>query len=198
MIRINLLPFRSARKKENVRRQISIFVLGGFLVAVSLFGYHLLLGSRVATQDQKVADAKADLAQLEKKLNEIKEMKKMLETIRRKTAVIENLELSRQAAVRLLDAMAHLTVADRMYLTELKISGNMVEMGGIAADNQTIAGFMTRLEESGLFKKVALRSTSANPQKDGNVLQKFSISGDRKPLERTGKPNQAPEKAEKK
>jgi type IV pilus assembly protein PilN len=27
MIRINLLPFRAARKKENIRRQLSIYVL---------------------------------------------------------------------------------------------------------------------------------------------------------------------------
>ena len=36
MIRINLLPFRAARKKENVRRQISLFLLSlAFLLVVS-------------------------------------------------------------------------------------------------------------------------------------------------------------------
>jgi type IV pilus assembly protein PilN len=198
MIRINLLPFRSARKKENIRRQISIFALSGVLLAVSLFGCHLLLANRVAAKAQAVADAKAELAQLEKKLNEIKEIKKMLESIRRKTAVIEDLELSRQASVRMLDAMAQLVVEDQMYLTHLKVSENLLEVAGIAADNQTIANFMTRLEHSGLFKKVVLKSASANPLKDGRVLQKFSISGDRKPLERADEPEQAPDKANKK
>ena len=195
MIRINLLPFRSARKKENIRRQISIFALSGVLLAVSLFGYHLLLANRVEAKAQAVTDAKAELAQLEKKLNEIKEIKKMLESIRRKTAVIEDLELSRQASVRMLDAMAQLVVEDQMYLTHLKVSENLLEVAGIAADNQTIANFMTRLEHSGLFKKVVLKSASANPLKDGRVLQKFSISGDRKPLERADKPEQTPDKA---
>lgn len=195
MIRINLLPFRSARKQENVRRQISIFALSAVLLTVSLFGYHLLLANRVAAKVQAVANAKADLAQLEKKLNEIKEIKNMLESIRRKTAVIENLELSRQASVRMLDAMAQLVVEDQMYLTHLKVSENLLEVAGIAADNQTIASFMTRLEHSGLFKRVVLKSASANPLKDGRVLQKFSISGDRKPLERADEPEQAPGKA---
>lgn len=195
MIRINLLPFRSARKKENIRRQISFFALSGTLFAICLFGYHLLLDNRVSAKVQEVANTKAELAQLEKKLNEIKEIKKMLETIRRKTAVIEDLELSRQASVRMLDAMAQLMVEDQMYLTHLKVSENLLEVAGIAADNQTIAKFMTRLEHSGLFKKVVLKSASANPVKDGRVLQKFSISGDRKPLERADKPEQTPDKA---
>jgi type IV pilus assembly protein PilN len=195
MIRINLLPFRSARKKENIRRQISIFVLSGVLLAVSLFGYHLFLGNRVAAKVQEVADARAELAQLEKNLNEIKEIRKMLETIQRKTAVIENLELSRQAAVRMLDAMSRLVVAEQMYLTNFKFGENIVEIAGIAANNQTIAEFMTRLEHSGLFKKVVLKATSANPQKDGRVLQKFSIRADSKSLERANKSEQMPEKA---
>ncbi|HDI58791.1 MAG TPA: hypothetical protein ENF48_00290 [Desulfobacteraceae bacterium] len=198
MIRINLLPFRSARKKENIRRQISIFALSVVLLVVSLFGYHLLLANQVAAKAQEVADAKSELAKLEKKLNEIKEIKKMLESIRRKTAVIEDLELSRQASVRMLDAMSQLVVEDQMYLTGLKISEKVVEAAGLAADNQTIANFMTRLEHSGLFNKVVLKSASANPLKDGRVLQKFSISGNRKPLERAEKPEQVPEKAGKK
>ena len=34
MIRINLLPFRAARKKENVRRQVSVFLLSLVLVVI--------------------------------------------------------------------------------------------------------------------------------------------------------------------
>ena len=47
MIRINLLPFRSARKKENIRRQLSIFVLSLILTVVAIFGVNLLLDSQI-------------------------------------------------------------------------------------------------------------------------------------------------------
>ncbi|MCK7510704.1 MAG: hypothetical protein MZV70_46005 [Desulfobacterales bacterium] len=43
MIRINLLPFRSARKKENIRRQLSIFCFRWSLTVVAIFGVYLLL-----------------------------------------------------------------------------------------------------------------------------------------------------------
>ena len=41
MIRINLLPFRAARKKENIKRQISIYVLTVILLLVGM-GYTFL------------------------------------------------------------------------------------------------------------------------------------------------------------
>jgi len=41
MIRINLLPFRAARKKENIRRQISVFVLSVVCLAL-LMGFVFL------------------------------------------------------------------------------------------------------------------------------------------------------------
>ena len=53
MIRINLLPFRAARKKENVRRQVSIFFLSFFFVVVVLVYYHISLGSKITNLKAK-------------------------------------------------------------------------------------------------------------------------------------------------
>jgi type IV pilus assembly protein PilN len=47
MIRINLLPFRAARKKENIRRQISVFLLSFFLMLAVLIYYNIHLGGRI-------------------------------------------------------------------------------------------------------------------------------------------------------
>ena len=47
MIRINLLPFRSDRKKENIRRQLSIFVLSLILAVVAIFGINFFLSSQI-------------------------------------------------------------------------------------------------------------------------------------------------------
>ena len=46
MIRINLLPFRAARKKENVRRQVSVFLLSFVLIIIGVFYYNMWLGNR--------------------------------------------------------------------------------------------------------------------------------------------------------
>ena len=51
MIRINLLPFRAARRRENVRRQTSIFFLSVVLVTIvpiSIAGWGVREGAMVA------------------------------------------------------------------------------------------------------------------------------------------------------
>jgi type IV pilus assembly protein PilN len=45
MIRINLLPFRAARKKENIRRQISIYVLSVAFLFIVMIYFFLQLNS---------------------------------------------------------------------------------------------------------------------------------------------------------
>ena len=177
MIRINLLPFRAARKKENVRRQVSVFILTMFLVLVGLSWYHISLDTRVNDIQRRVEDTKSEIKKLEAQLKEIQNIRKILDTIQRKTAVIGNLEL---------------------YLNRLRMSGNQVELDGIAADNQTIADFMTRLEESGFFNKVDLKSTAAEKTNSGLALQKFSIACAKKPLVRPESAQPAAKEAGKK
>ena len=198
MIRINLLPFRAARKKENVRRQVTIFALSVLLLVVGLVWYHVSLGSQVSTLEKKIADTQTELTDLEKKVKEIKRIKSILATIKRKTAVIEDLELGREAAVRLLDGMTRLVVKDQMYLTQLRITATAIEMQGIAADNQTIADYMIRLENSGLFEKVVLKSTSAKQTKAGLSLQQFGVTCQQKPLKRAETQGKTSKKAAKK
>ena len=53
MIRINLLPFRTERKKENVRRQVSLFLLSLALVLLVLFYYNWSLNSKIKKLNKK-------------------------------------------------------------------------------------------------------------------------------------------------
>jgi len=61
MIRINLLPFRAARKKENVRRQLTVFFLSMALLVVAVFAVQWWLSSRVSSLDRKLKQTQAEL-----------------------------------------------------------------------------------------------------------------------------------------
>ena len=159
MIRINLLPFRVARKKENIRRQISIFLLSFLLVTLIMIYYNMRLNSKIQDLNTRTNKITKELAQYNKINNEIKSIKKKLELLTKKTAVIKNLELSREDAVRLLDAMTKMVVEKRMWLNMLETKERIVSIKGVALDNKTVADFMTRLEDSKLFKKVELKTT---------------------------------------
>ena len=105
MIRINLLPFRAARKKENVRRQISIFLLSFvFLLAVVIY-YNVNLNQQIDRLKVKNKETTTQLAKYNEKNKEIADIKKKLTLLNKKIDVINDLNGSRTDAVLLLESM---------------------------------------------------------------------------------------------
>ena len=184
MIRINLLPFRAARKKENIRRQISIFLLSFLLVTVAIIYYNMSLNSKMLDLNTRTEKITKELVKYNKINNEIKFIKKKLELLTKKTNVIKNLELSSEDAVRLLDAMTNMVIEKRMWLTMLETKEKTVNIKGVALDNKTVADFMTRLEDSKLFKKVELKTTKQQQFKKTINLKSFEIACETTPLEK--------------
>jgi len=176
MIRINLLPYRAARKKENIRKQISIFFFSFLVVAAILLFYNIRLQKRIDVLNTKIAENKTILAKFEKQAKEVDRIKNAFNNLERKTKVIENLETKRKDAVCLLDNMTkvvaeHMSISGsdslsdkdntpvkRLWFTNFQAKGNKIGIKGIAMDNKTVADFMTRLENSNLYKNVNLRT----------------------------------------
>lgn len=174
MIRINLLPFRADRKKENVRRQVSLFLLSLVLVLIIAFYYNFDLSSKVGKLNNKIKETNAELTKYNEINKEIARIRKNLENLRKKMAVIEQLESDRYAPVILLDTMTQVLVAKRMWLNELVVQDKSVKITGIALDEKTVADFMVRLQKSGLFSLVELKSVKRQEVQKTN-LKGFQI-----------------------
>ncbi len=175
MIRINLLPFRTERKKENVRRQVSLFLLSLILVLVVLVYYNFSLSSKVSKLNNKISATKTELQRYNEINKEIARIKQNLEMLRKKMAVIEKLESDRHAPVRLMETMTQVLMAMRMWFTKLDVRENTVDIVGIALDNKTVADFMVRLQNSGLFSSVNLK-TLKRQEVQGSNLKSCQIS----------------------
>ena len=184
MIRINLLPFRSDRKKENIRRQVSIFVLSLAFMLIILFYYNFSLNSKIDNLNAKIKDTKSALEKYEKINKEIAGIKKKLDNLKKKMAVMDTLEAGRFAPIRLMDAMTQVIVPKRMWFTSLQSKGQRVDISGVALDNTTVADFMVRLENSGLFKEVDLKTVKRSKSKKGasSKFKTFRIVCTKKPL----------------
>ncbi|MEN8806411.1 MAG: PilN domain-containing protein [Desulfobacterales bacterium] len=190
MIRINLLPFRAARKKENIRRQISVFLLSFFLMLAVLIYYNIHLGGQIKDLKTDVDATKNEVAKYQKITKQIEEIKKKLAILEKKTEVIRKLETNRFEPVEMLDNMSRKIIANRMWFTSFNDKPQNVKIDGIALDNKTVADFMTRLEGTGLFGSVRLQTIQKHVVK-GSGLKKFSITCSK------SVPN-APEKGQKK
>lgn len=174
MIRINLLPFRTERKKENVRRQVSLFLLSMVLVLLVLFYYNFSLNSKIGKLNKNIQTANAELEKYNEINKEIARIKKTLDVLRKKLAVIAQLESDRYAPVILLDTMTQVLVEKRMWFTELSVQEKAVKINGIALDEKTVADFMVRLQNCGLFSNVELKSVKRTTVEKSN-LKSFQI-----------------------
>ncbi|CAB1083282.1 Type IV pilus biogenesis protein PilN [Olavius algarvensis Delta 1 endosymbiont] len=175
MIRINLLPFRAARKKENIRRQVSIFLLSLAFLLIILVYYNWSLGGKVDGLNQEIKQTQAELDKYEKINKEIQDIKQKLSNLKKKMAVMETLEANRFAPTRLMDSMTQAIVPKRMWFTKFESKDNNVKIAGIALDNKTVADFMVRLEQTGLFSDVDLKTLKQKKVSKSN-LKSFQVS----------------------
>jgi len=159
MIRINLLPFRAARRKENIRKQISIYFLSVVLL-VALMGYFFL------NLNNKLGILRSDRAEKNKELiiyaatnKKIIKLKKKIKGIRTKVEVIEKLERNKIIPVRLLDEISMAVPKNKLWLRFLDEKEGVLTLTGSAMDNDTVTLFMTNLKDSQYIVLVDLKST---------------------------------------
>ena len=181
MIRINLLPFRAARQKENIRRQVSIFLLSFIFAFIALFYYQMQLNLQLGELKTEAEDVKSRLKVFRKKSREVDNIKQALDTLQKKINVIKTLELNRREPVRLMDAMTGMVIPKRMWFTDFSINNDAVVIKGHALDNKTVADFMTQLEKSGFFSTVNLTTLKQVTIQKVNV-KGFEISCEKIPL----------------
>ncbi len=175
MIRINLLPFRAARKSENIRRQVSLFLLS-IILCVIVMGYlQISLKGRISELNTKVSNTKQEVEKYKKIAKQVDSIKAKLANLEKRTGVMTTLDKNRRDPVILLDAMTQLIVPNRMWLDSISSSKGALKLAGVALDNKTTADFMKRLEISGLFSDVTLhgvRARTAGKQK----MKSFNIT----------------------
>jgi len=158
MIRINLLPFRAARKKENIRRQLMIYGLSVvFLLCIMGWGF-IHLTTTLSDLKTEEETKQKELKSFEVTIKKIAELEKKIKEIRAKLEVIRKLERDKTGPVHLLDEIAMAVPKEKLWLTSMKeTKGNLV-LTGTAMDNETVALFMTNLEKSDYISGVDLQS----------------------------------------
>ena len=158
MIRINLLPFRAARKKENIRRQLMIYGLSVVLL-LSIMGYTLFYLtstlSGLKAEEKRIQD---ELKTYEQTIKRIAELEKKIKEIRAKLDVIRELEKNKTGPVHLLDEIAMAVPKEKLWLSSMKEAKGNLTLAGTAMDNETVALFMTNLEKSDYISGVDLQS----------------------------------------
>ena len=71
MIRINLLPVREWRKREEVRQQISIYILSIVLLLCIFLGIGITIQQQIETKQDQLTQLRTQIVKLNKIKNDI-------------------------------------------------------------------------------------------------------------------------------
>ncbi|MFT3914297.1 MAG: PilN domain-containing protein [Anaeromyxobacteraceae bacterium] len=174
MVRINLLPVRVSKKKEAGQQQLILFVL---VLVFGIIANWLWIGSRTSELDgrkRKLTSTQNEIAQLERIIGEVKNIKDQQSQLREKLDVLGQLKQGRTGPVRMLDELATV-MPRRLWLTKLDEKGGTVTLVGTAATIDDVSELMSALRASSHFRNVELAKTSSKVDKGLRVVD-FTLS----------------------
>jgi type IV pilus assembly protein PilN len=168
MIRINLLPVRVSRKKAAGKQQLvllAVLVLAGY---VGNFLWAQSRGGELKAREQKVAKTREEIAQLDRIIGEVKNIKDHQAALREKLDILGELKAGRTGPVRVLDALATLT-PKRLWITRLEEKGGAATISGQAATIDDVSAFMSAVKGNPHFSAVELAKTAAATAAGGKL-----------------------------
>ncbi len=155
MAKINLLPWRAARRKQ--RQQEFLTLLGFAAVAAVVLSLLIVMyyNGQIDGQTARNQFLTDQIAIVDKQIEEIKQLDKKKEGLLRRKKVIEDLQSNRSMNVHLFDELVR-TIPDGVRLSSLNQNGNQLSLEGYAQSNARVSTYMRNLQASGWMAKPEL------------------------------------------
>lgn len=166
MIHINLLPVRAAKKREFGRQQLVLFVL---ILVLAGIGNYFVFGrfqSQLKSLDKQIASTRAEIAQLEKTIGEVKSIKEDKKALEDKLKILDSLKKGRTGPVKVLDELASLT-PEKVWILDFTEQNGGVTMIGQASSYEDLSTFSKKLKGSTHFTDIYIKG--ARQKADGTV-----------------------------
>jgi len=169
MIRINLLAERKLKKQKKLEPAVVgehkkgpafltllAIVTGVTLVIMALVVF--LLKSKVSDLKDEYVNNQAQIANLKKKIDEVKKYEALNKAIQQKSGLIETLKKNQSVPVRLLDDVSKL-LPDGVWISALSFNNPQVTIEGVGFTNMDIVAFVENLKKSDFLSDVYLEET---------------------------------------
>jgi type IV pilus assembly protein PilN len=196
MIKINLLEVEKERRAKGPAPAagaptslIALIAIGGSLAAFVL--YYFSIENRIKDLQQEIEVKKVKKKELEPYIQKVEELDRRRSDLAKKNRAIEELRSQRTIPVHILDEVSR-ALPDYLWLTNLQVQGEQLNIDGQTIQEQAIPTFMKRLDDSEFIGTCSLIETQQeNPGAQGTVATRFKISA---PITNPFKPKVEPKK----
>ncbi|MCS5671090.1 PilN domain-containing protein [Marinobacter sp.] len=184
MAKINLRPWREELRAEK-QKQFVVMLLGAAITAGGLvFLWKSDMDSRIAYQQSRNAYIETATKKLDEQIREIQSLKRKRDELLARMKVIQDLQGKRPVIVRVFDELVR-TLPDGLFYTQLKKTGEKVDIIGMAESNSRISSLMRQFEDSDWFANPNLSNVSAADNRRAGYSQ-FNLSVQQKTPEPEG------------
>ncbi|MCE5336899.1 MAG: PilN domain-containing protein [Desulfobacteraceae bacterium] len=153
MIQINLLPVRVKKKQEGARQFVSVYFLSIGL-ALAVIGFLWFSNdNEIKDLQRRLSAVQSEVTKLAKFEAAFQTLTKRKEIVDKKKQVINDLQIDRDAVVRMLALLSIQVPPEKMWFDKLSQIGNAVTLDGVAQSNEAIVEFMRNLESSPYVEK---------------------------------------------
>jgi type IV pilus assembly protein PilN len=178
MVRINLLPVRISKKKEAGKQQLAVIVGVLLLGLAANWIWASARAGDLADREKRIAKTRADLAQLDRIIGEVRSLRAQQQELKAKLEVLDKLKQGRTGPVKMLDDLATI-VPKRLWLKKMEEKAGKVTFQGTAASIDDVSLFMTALKGSRFFGDVELKKTTAKVESGYRVTEFDIMAGAR-------------------
>ena len=163
MMRINLLPHREIRRKQQQQQFFASLGLVAIVGAVIAYGVYYILDDEHANQISRNRYLTEEIAKVDKDIAEINRLKEQTASLLARKQVVETLQSNRSETVNLLDQLVR-QLPDGMYLRSVKQQGARVTVNGVTQSQARVSTLMRNLESSQKLGNPALVEIKAVSQ----------------------------------
>ena len=174
MARINLLPWRAELRREQRIRFLSILAVAAVLAAVVVGTVHLYYDQKIAYQNRRNDFLQGQITLLDKKIEEIKNLRRERERLVKRIEAIQTLETNRPMEVRLFDELVN-TLPDGIFLKTIVQKGTSITVTGTAQSQSRVSTYMRNIEQSKWLTAPKLEVVQTTNTKQGERLSDFTL-----------------------
>lgn len=161
MANVNLLPWREEYRREKRKEFVGVVVAVLLLGVFSVFVWDRLVNGRINWQNSRNDLLNREIAILDKKVEEISQLKLRRQQMIERMEVILALQSNRADIVKIYDQFVRAT-PDGVYFVEMVRAGNNVSLIGYAESNSRISVLMRQLAAVEMFKDPNLTKVEAD------------------------------------
>ena len=170
MVRLNLLPWRETRRQHQKR----LFVIHGTIALLVTLGAaiasYVVIDGLILYQVSRNDFLIAEIAKLDSKINEIKEIEKKKADLLARMDIIQELQYIRPEVVHLFDEIVT-AIPDGVFLTGIKQSGRNVVLEGRAQSYGRISDLMRNIKASAWITNPTLTIIKDQDKSDRGLSQ---------------------------